>query len=55
MSKVKYTPAYANGYDFIVARYVIEEESLCFWGAYDNRDQANRVAAEIGGVVIPND
>ena len=45
-------PTYAINYDFIVARRVDDE--LWFWGAWNDRDKANEVALEIGGVVVTN-
>lgn len=46
-------PTYANEYPYIVARRVDGE--LWFWGAYDNRNEANRIALEIGGEVVTNE
>jgi len=43
-------PAYANSYKYIVARRIDGE--LWFWGAWNDRGEANEVALEIGGEVI---
>lgn len=45
-------PTYANDYDYLVVRRVDGE--LWFWGAWDDRNEANRVAIEIGGEVVIN-
>ena len=45
-------PAYANNYNYLVVRRVDGE--LWFWGAWDDRNEANRVAIEIGGEVVIN-
>ena len=48
--KINNTPNTAKRY--IVAREVNDE--LWFWGSWDDRDRANQVAIEIGGIVIEN-
>ena len=45
-------PAYADDYEFIVARKVDDE--FWFWCAYENGFKADKVANEIGGVVFHN-
>ena len=43
-------PAYADDYEFIVARKVDDE--FWFWGAYENGFIADRIASEIGDCII---
>lgn len=45
-------PEYASHYEFVVAREINGE--LWFWGAYSNGFKADKVANEIGGIVIHN-
>lgn len=50
---IKNYPAYANEYNYVVARWV--EGDYWFWGAYDDYAEANRVAMELGnGCVFSN-
>lgn len=46
-------PEYAKEYKYIVARRIDNE--LWFWGAWDNRNEANNVAIEIDGEVVTNE
>ena len=46
-------PDYANEYKYIVARRI--DGDLWFWGAWDDRNEANKVALEIGGEVVTNE
>lgn len=46
-------PAYAENKSYIVVRSVDGE--LWFWGAWDDRDTANEVALEIGGITLRNE
>ena len=46
-------PAYAMGHSYIVARLC--DDSLWFYGAWDNMEKAVEVAEAIGGAVIPMD
>ena len=43
-------PEYANDYEFVVAREI--DGDYWFWGAYEDCFKADRIAHEIGGVVI---
>lgn len=43
-------PEYALEYRWVVARE--EDTTLWFWGAYDDRDRANNIAEDIGGVTV---
>ena len=43
-------PEYANDYEFVIAREV--DGDYWFWGAYEDGFKADRIANEIGGVVI---
>lgn len=45
-------PTYAKEYNYIVARECDGE--YWFYGAYETADRANRVAVEVGGVVVDN-
>ena len=45
-------PAYADDYEFIVARECDGE--YWFWGAYENDFTAEKAATEIGGVIFHN-
>ena len=45
-------PEYADHYEFVVAREV--DGDYWFWGAYENGFKADKIACEIGGVVIHN-
>lgn len=49
---IKNMPDYADNYEFIVARKVDGE--YWFYGAYANVCEANKVAADIDGVVFHN-
>ena len=51
--KINNMPEYATHRKYIVARRVDGE--LWFWGAWDDRDRANEVALEIGGITIRNE
>ena len=46
-------PDYANDYKFVVARRDASG-ALWFWGAWNDRNTANHVAANIGGETIEN-
>lgn len=46
-------PIYANEYKYIVASE-IEIADFWFYGAYNDCNEANRVAEAIGGVVFEN-
>lgn len=50
--EIKNIPAYANDYEFIVAREV--DGALWFYGAYADGFKADKVATEVGGVVVHN-
>ena len=50
--RVNNRPAYADEYEFIVARVVDGE--FWFYGAWDEEDEAYRVAREIEGAVLRN-
>ena len=52
--KINNIPEYAKEYRFIVARKDTDDNSLWFWGAWNNRNKANEVAIEIGGEVVTN-
>ena len=45
-------PAYADDYEFIVARECDGE--FWFWGAYENGFKAEQAAIEIDGVIFHN-
>lgn len=44
---------YANNYKYVVARRV--EGKLWFWGAWNDRDTANRIADSLGNGVVVTD
>lgn len=46
-------PSYADEYAYIVVRRVNGE--LWFWGAWNDRREANEAAIEIGGIVVTNE
>lgn len=50
---VNNVPVYALKAPYWVCRQ--SEDGLWFWGAWDNENEAHRVAKEIGGVVIDNE
>lgn len=50
--KVNNLPVNYSKYAFIVARRANGE--LWFWGAFNNRNVANEVAIEEGGIVFEN-
>ena len=52
MQNINNLPKYANEYPYIVAREVDGE--LWFYGAYDNRNKANEIALNLGGVMVIN-
>lgn len=52
MESIKNVANYAKDYKYIVARR--ENNNLWFWGAWNDRDKANKVADEINGIVIEN-
>lgn len=52
-NKVNNVPEYANHYDWWVVNRVDGE--LWFWGAWNDRDRANEVALEIGGITLKNE
>ena len=45
-------PEYADHYEFVVAREI--DNDLWFWGAYADGFKADKVAREIGGIIIHN-
>lgn len=45
-------PEYASHYEFVVAREI--DGGFWFWGAYTNGFKADKIAHEIGGIVIHN-
>ena len=45
-------PAYADDYEFVVARKCDDE--YWFWGAYSDGFKAEQAATEIGGVIFHN-
>lgn len=47
--KIMNTPAYAEGYRFIV--YRMSNDERWFWGAFSDGGKAAQVAAEVGGYV----
>lgn len=47
---VQNVPEYALKMPYWVCRQ--SDNELCFWGAWDDKTEAYRVAKEIGGVVI---
>ena len=53
MNEIKNKPNYAKEYSFIVAREI--DNDLWYWGAYNDRNEANRVASEINGMVFQNE
>lgn len=50
--KINNKPAYANDYEFIVARECDNE--YWFWGAYENGFKAEQAATEVNGVIFHN-
>ena len=47
---------YAKKEPFIVARYSPDTKKLWFWGAWRNRDDAERMVEELeNGVLVEND
>lgn len=49
-ANVNNLPSYATRYKFVVARNVDGE--LWFWGAYDERENADEAAKSIKGIVL---
>lgn len=49
-ANVNNLPSYATRYKFVVARNVDGE--LWFWGAYDERENADEAAESIKGIVL---
>ena len=47
-------PTYAKNYAFIVVREIFTEEGIerWFYGAWNDRNTANEVALEVGGVTL---
>ena len=45
-------PEYAKDYEFVVVTLI--DSDYWFWGAYSNGFKADRIAHEIGGLVIHN-
>jgi len=45
-------PDYADKYNYIVARYANDYDSLWFWGAWKDEKPAREAAEDIGGIVI---
>lgn len=52
MSTVNNLPAYAFAHHWIVARDI--ENELWFYGAYDDREKADKVAESVSGIVVEN-
>lgn len=52
MTQIKNLPEYAKKYQYIVARRV--DSQLWFWGAWNDKNKANEIALNIGGVMIRN-
>ncbi len=50
--KINNKPAYADNYEFIVARKINGE--YWFYGAYTNGFKADYVASEINGIIFHN-
>lgn len=50
MMEINNIPGYAIKYKYIVANRV--DGVLWFWGAWNNRHEANEAALEISGIVI---
>lgn len=50
---VNNVPVYALKAHYWVCRQ--SDNELWFWGAWNDNDEAHRVAKEIGGVVVSND
>lgn len=50
---VNNVPEYAQNYNYWVVNRVNGE--LWFWGAWNDRDRANEVALEIGGITLRNE
>lgn len=50
--KINNIASYAESKKFIVAREV--DGDLWFYGAWDDRDQANEAALEVGGIMVEN-
>ena len=48
--KINNVPQYASNYRYIIARRVDTE--LWFYGAYNDRNKANEVASEVGGITF---
>ena len=48
--KINNLPKYAEDKKFIVVREI--EDELWFYGAFDQPNQANECALEIGGIVL---
>ena len=53
MMTIQNVPEYAKNYKYIVVRRVDGE--LYFWGAWNDRNKANKVAIEISGEVVTNE
>lgn len=53
MKNINNMPEYAETKKYIVVRRVKGE--LWFWGAWNDRDTANEVALEIGGITLRNE
>lgn len=52
-SVVNNVPDYAKNYNYWVVNRV--NGQLWFWGAWNDRDTANEVALEIGGITLKNE
>lgn len=53
MVKIYGVPEYAEGMNYIVCRETGYKE-FWFWGAWNDRNEANEAALAIGGVVFDN-
>lgn len=51
MMNINGIPSYAEEMNYIVCREV-EVGEFWFWGAWNDRNEANTIAEEIGGVVF---
>lgn len=52
MMNVNNLPAYAFAHHWIVARDI--DGALWFYGAYDDREKADKVAETVSGIVVEN-
>ena len=49
---IKNLPEYANDFEFVVVRKV--DDDFWFWGAYAEGYKADRIAHEVGGLIVHN-